>query len=190
MNTIGSTTTFVFLTYMVCMSSRPLTPSQVQQRRIIFICHSMGGIVVKKVRNRTLRLDLLLTSLQALIIALIDSEMYNNIRTSVTAILFLGTPHRGSEETGFPLVLTNIANVALVGTSRFVGSMRSDLIKSLEKDSKILKDISTNFRNQTRDIMIASFVEQKLTPPAKTRVRTPFQQCDHQCLMLTRSKDC
>ena len=96
--------------------------------------------------------------------------MYDNIRTSVTAILFLGTPHRGSEEARFPLVLASIANVALAGTSRFVGSMRSDLIKSLEKDSKILKDISTNFRNHTRDIKIASFIEQNRTPPAKNRV--------------------
>jgi hypothetical protein len=89
---------------------------------------------------------------------------------SVIAILFLGTPHRGSEETGFPLVLTSIANVALAGPSRFVGLMRSDLIKSLKKDSKILKDISTNFRNQTRDIKIASFIEQSRTPPSKNRV--------------------
>jgi hypothetical protein len=92
----------------------------------------------------------------------------------VTAILFLGTPHRGSEETGFPLVLTSIANVALAGTSRFIGSARSDLIKSLEKDSKMLKDISTNFRDQTRDIKIASFIEQNRIPPAKNRVPTPI----------------
>jgi ankyrin repeat domain-containing protein 50 len=100
--------------------------------------------------------------------------MYENIRMSVTAILFLGTPHRGSQETVFPLVLTSIANVALAGTSRFVGSMRSDLIKSLERDSKILKDVSTNFRNQTHDIKIASFIEQDRTPPAKNRACTPL----------------
>jgi hypothetical protein len=107
---------------------------------------------------------------------LIDNEIYENIQTSVIAILFLGTPHRGSQETGLPLVLTGIANVALAlsGTSRFVGSMGSDLIKLLEKDSKILKDISTSFRNQTRDIKIASFIEQNLTPPAKHRARTLF----------------
>jgi hypothetical protein len=105
--------------------------------------------------------------------------MYENIRTSVTAILFLGTPHRGSEETGFPLVLTAIANVALAGASRFVGSMRSDLIKSLERDSKILKDISTNFRHQTGDIKIASFIEQKRTPPANSRVTTSLSQYNY-----------
>jgi hypothetical protein len=92
----------------------------------------------------------------------------------VTGILFLSTPHRGSSQTQFPVVLTRIANVALSGSSRFVGAMRSDLIKALEKDSKILKDISTDFRNQTRSIKIASFIEQSLTPPANLRVRYSF----------------
>ena len=99
--------------------------------------------------------------------------MYYSVRKSVTAILFLGTPHRGSEEAFFPSALADIANVALVGTSRFVGSMRSDRIKSLQKDSKILKEISTHFRNQARGIKIASFIEQTANPPAKNRVLSP-----------------
>lgn len=86
-------------------------------------------------------------------------------------IFFLGTPHRGSSQTQLPMVLTNIANLALSGASRFVGGMRTDLVKSLQKDSPILKDISTNFRNQTRNIRIASFIEQEITPPANARVR-------------------
>ena len=81
-------------------------------------------------------------------------------------IFFLGTPHRGSSQTQLPLVLTSIANLALGGT------MRTDLIKSLQKDSLVLKDIATNFRNQTRHIRIASFVEQEKTPPALARVRS------------------
>jgi hypothetical protein len=99
--------------------------------------------------------------------------MYSSIHKSVTTILFLGTPHRGSEEGTFPSALADIANVALVGTSRFVGSMRSDRIKSLQKDPKILKEISTNFRKQTRGIKIASFIEQTANPPAKNRVLSP-----------------
>ena len=71
-------------------------------------------------------------------------------------------------------MLTSIANVALSGTSRFVGVMRSDLIKSLEKDSNILKELSTDFKNQAGTMKIASFIEQSLTPPAKSRVRYPF----------------
>jgi hypothetical protein len=91
----------------------------------------------------------------------------------MTGILFLSTPHRGSSETPFPTVLTSIANVALSGSSRFVGAMRPDLIKVLQKDSKILKEISTDFRNQTKSMKVASFIEQSLTPPAKLRVSYP-----------------
>lgn len=43
-------------------------------------------------------------------------------------------------------------------------------MKSLEKDSKVLKSISTNFRNQASKFKIVSFIEQKTTPPLKERV--------------------
>ena len=99
-----------------------------------------------------------------------EQNLYNSILNSVTAILFLATPHRGSEETSIPFILSSILNIALTGTSRLVGSMRSDLIKAIEKDSQILKDISTTFRNLTRNIKVASFIEQKITPPSKKRV--------------------
>ncbi|PMD49359.1 uncharacterized protein K444DRAFT_549306 [Hyaloscypha bicolor E] len=125
-----------------------------QTRPVIFACHSMGGLVVKK----------------ALVIAKIEDELFDPIRKSVAGILFLGTPHRGSSETQFPMILTSIANLALRGTSRFTGAMRSDLIEGLKKDSKSLKEISTSFRNQTRNMKIASFIEQSCTPPAKSRV--------------------
>jgi hypothetical protein len=48
--------------------------------------------------------------------------------------------------------------------------MRSDLIENLKKDSKVLEDIATNFRKQTNSLQIASFIEQDITPPLKSRV--------------------
>lgn len=97
---------------------------------------------------------------------------FKDLRESVAGICFLSTPHRGSSQTHLPIILTNIANFAISGTSRFTGVMRTDLIESLQKDSPILKDISTNFRNQTTNIRIASFIEQEMTPPANARVRS------------------
>ncbi|KFY81883.1 hypothetical protein V500_11000 [Pseudogymnoascus sp. VKM F-4518 (FW-2643)] len=151
-----------------------------QARPIIFICHSMGGIVVKNV----------------LITAKLDDEDFGNITKSVAGITFLSTPHRGSSQAGFPALLATVANVELSGTSRYVGSMRSDLIKSLEKGSKSLNDISTNFRNQIGNMKIASFIELDKTPPAnklivdefsgimgvpKERI-IPMQGCDHRTI--------
>ncbi|OBT96248.1 hypothetical protein VE01_05769 [Pseudogymnoascus verrucosus] len=158
-----------------------------QARRIIFICHSMGGIVVKK----------------ALIIAKNEDLLYDNTRKSVVGIAFLSTPHRGSSQTELPLVLANIANVVLSGVGRYVGSMRSDLIKSLEKDSMGLKDISTNFRDQTENMKIASFYELKTTPPvnklivdkisgimdvARERI-IPMPGCDHRTICRFPRRD-
>jgi ankyrin repeat domain-containing protein 50 len=101
---------------------------------------------------------------------LIDAEDYANIRDSVIGILFLGTPHRGSSTTQLPQVLANITNAALAGATRHTGQIRADLLKSLEKDSGVLKTLSTNFRNQASNIKIVSFIEQKTTPPFKQRV--------------------
>lgn len=88
--------------------------------------------------------------------------------------MFLATPHRGSSETQYLGMLAGIANLAVnkSGVARLLGRSRSDLIKTLEKDSQILLDISTQFRNQMRNIKIASAIEQKLTPPAKSLVRS------------------
>ncbi|KAH0558568.1 hypothetical protein GP486_004775 [Trichoglossum hirsutum] len=123
-----------------------------RHRSIIFVCHSMGGIVVKK----------------ALIIAALEPQHFINIRESTTAILFLGTPHRGSSTTELPKVL---ANIARIGTCWLTGLMKTELLRSLAKGSKELEEISIAFRNQAASMRIVSFVEQKATPPFSERVR-------------------
>lgn len=70
------------------------------------------------------------------------------------------------------MMLGGIANTALAGTSRFIGHMRTDLIKSLEKDSANLREISVDFMNQMGNMKIASFIEHVVIPPAKSRVHT------------------
>jgi hypothetical protein len=103
-----------------------------------------------------------------LIIAALEPQYFINIRESTTAILFLGTPHRGSSTTELPKVL---ANIVRIGTSRFTGFIRQDLLRSLAKGSKELGEISIAFRTQVASIRIVSFVEQKATPPFSGRVR-------------------
>ncbi|KAH0562180.1 hypothetical protein GP486_003124 [Trichoglossum hirsutum] len=110
------------------------------------------------------------TEEKALITARLDAEDYGDITNSVSAILFLATPHRGSETTQLPKVLAEIANLALTGTSLFIGRNRTDLIGFLERDSEGLKRISTDFRNQMGDMKIASFIETSITPPSRTRI--------------------
>lgn len=105
---------------------------------------------------------------------MIDAEDYANIQDSVIGILFLATPHKGSSTIQYPWVLANVVNTALAPSSRFTGRMRDDLLKSLKRDSDVLENISTSFRNQAINIKIISFIEQNITLPFKERVSNFF----------------
>lgn len=79
--------------------------------------------------------------IKALIIARLDAEDYGHITESISAILFLATPHQGSNQTQLPMVVGSIVNIALTGTSRIIGSIRADLIEA----RKGLRKLETNF---------------------------------------------
>ena len=96
---------------------------------------------------------------QALTVARLDAKDYPFIQNSVKGILFLSTPHRGSDSVKWPLVLANILNASSLGLAR------KDLLKSLERNSEELLSISKNFRNQVEGVRIISFYEQNTTPP-------------------------
>ncbi|MCJ1279947.1 Kinesin light chain 3 [Puttea exsequens] len=64
-------------------------------RPLMLIAHSLGGIVVK----------------QALLQARLEPQ-YHSIRDSTFGLIFLGTPHRGSDKATYGKVLANIAQFA------------------------------------------------------------------------------
>lgn len=66
--------------------------SEETERPLIFIAHSLGGIVVK----------------QALPQARLEPQ-YQSICDAILGIIFFGTPHRGSEKALYGKVLANIA---------------------------------------------------------------------------------
>ncbi|TGO23957.1 hypothetical protein BPAE_0116g00180 [Botrytis paeoniae] len=116
-----------------------------RKRRIIFICHSMGGIVLKKA-----------------LIKAVDNNLYKNTFDSTSAILFLATPHMGSDETKIPLSVANFANGCLSVPMRLSGRVRDDLIMPLARGSHILRDVQQTFKEKKlyEGISIASFQEQ------------------------------
>ncbi|TGO08253.1 hypothetical protein BTUL_0219g00220 [Botrytis tulipae] len=116
-----------------------------QKRRVIFICHSMGGIVLKKA-----------------LVKAVDNNLYKNIFDSTSAILFLATPHMGSDETKTPLSVANFANGFLSVPMRLSGRVRDDLIMPLARGSHILRDVQQTFKEKKlyEGISIASFQEQ------------------------------
>ncbi|KAA6406365.1 MAG: hypothetical protein FRX48_09849 [Lasallia pustulata] len=98
---------------------------------IIFIVHSMGGLVVKK----------------AYLLGQID-ENYQGIVKAISAIMFLGTPHRG----------TNLAE--LLNKVLFVSFQSSkSFIDDLNRSSPALEELNEQFRHVAPRLSIVSFYE-------------------------------
>ncbi|KAK5660882.1 hypothetical protein OQA88_12253 [Cercophora sp. LCS_1] len=106
-------------------------------RPVIFICHSLGGIVCK----------------QAVVRAMED-ERYRTLRGCLRGIMFFGTPHRGSDVAGWATVLGGVLKVGMAGTSTNTG-----LVKDLERGSRVLEGIGEAFVNAGRELVVFSFYE-------------------------------
>ena len=105
----------------------------------IFICHSLGGIVFKK----------------ALTLAVLVPD-YKVLLGQVKAVVFMGTPHRGSRISSYVTPLTRIVNAAL-----FTPAVRSTLIGSLQSLSRDLSEIAEMAAVPLSKIPAISFYEQK-----------------------------
>jgi len=109
----------------------------------------------------------LMQHLQALIIANEDNR-YRDVLAATSAVLFLGTPHRGaSGTTDMGKLVGNIINVCLYvsGGRGLTGDTKTHLLDTLSANSSALKDIAMSFRNRSRDLKIVTFYETETTPP-------------------------
>lgn len=102
-----------------------------EHRPLIFIAHSLGGIVCK----------------QALIMAKEDPKFMDLLQSTI-GVLFFGTPHRGARGTpdlGIFLgdILQTLFNVS--GTRLFLGGVRNDLFKTLKANSPDLRRVTASF---------------------------------------------
>ncbi|CAN9157928.1 unnamed protein product [Alternaria alternata] len=112
---------------------------------IIFIVHSMGGLVVKK----------------AYILGQSDDE-YSEMLKSVNAIMFLSTPHRGSN---LAEILNRILSASLLRYSP------KQYVADLQKNSPALEDINEQFRKFAPKLQIVSFYETLETAVGPKKVR-------------------
>lgn len=106
-------------------------------RPIIFICHSLGGIVVKKA-----------------IIKAHERDRYHDLLQSIHGVMFFGTPHRGSSLANWSTVLGNIASVASFGSKT-----NWKLSQNLQTESGQLHEISKSFVDRAKALQIISFYE-------------------------------
>ncbi|KAH6620692.1 hypothetical protein B0J18DRAFT_430434 [Chaetomium sp. MPI-SDFR-AT-0129] len=114
---------------------------------IIFLCHSLGGIVVKRA----------LCYAQTRTGPKVAHE--HAIFTHTYGILFFGTPHHGTSKA------TWLAYLKLAGAAATLGmaSRRSDLVAALEHESETLQNITDFFVPLTPQFRIFYFWEQKKT---------------------------
>ncbi|OAL28874.1 hypothetical protein AYO20_09354 [Fonsecaea nubica] len=110
---------------------------------IIFVAHSMGGLVAKK----------------AFILGQHD-EHYHDLIQAVSAIVFLSTPHRGSD---LAESLNRILSVCIGLSSR-------EFVSELAKNSQTLQEINEQFRNLASRLSIVSFFETLKTAIGLSRV--------------------
>ncbi|KAI2469436.1 hypothetical protein F4781DRAFT_216030 [Annulohypoxylon bovei var. microspora] len=98
---------------------------------IVFIAHSLGGLLVKDAIARS-----------------------NSLRLRTRSIIFLGTPHRGSSYAGWAMIASNIASLALQDANE-------KILKALDVDSEVLDNIHEKFIDvvATSTIKIYSFQE-------------------------------
>ncbi|KAI1076580.1 hypothetical protein F5B20DRAFT_555609 [Whalleya microplaca] len=107
------------------------------ERPIIFICHSLGGLVFK----------------QAFIRAQ-ESKSYIGLKNKFGGVMFFGTPHRGSQLASWASIIAKILKSASFGTTTNL-----QLAEDLEPQSRILDYISASFRNQSSNLRIISCYE-------------------------------
>lgn len=105
----------------------------------IFICHSLGGILVKR--------------------ALIDarqSSQFQNVYKLTSGILFLGTPHRGSSSADL------VSTLAKISGGRF--GLNHELLRDLRSHSDQANDINRIFAHVVAErLQIGSFYETRPT---------------------------
>ncbi|KAI1179612.1 hypothetical protein F4777DRAFT_533292 [Nemania sp. FL0916] len=118
------------------------------EKPIIFLCHSLGGLVVKRALSYSHSRS---------------SDKMAHLHTIFACtygILFFGTPHRGSSKASLLLTLQKLTSVTL---PRRFGRVERGLVKALEEESETLQNITDYFTPLMKDFHIHFFWEQQKT---------------------------
>ncbi|KAI9701793.1 MAG: hypothetical protein M1836_001137 [Candelina mexicana] len=110
---------------------------KVPNRPIIFVCHSLGGIVVKEALVEAKR-----------------NKTYNSIREATYAIVFFATPHQGGADS--KVTLGNIAASVARGVLQ---NPDNTFMEALKKNSLFEESLIRTFRSELESYRICSFFE-------------------------------
>ncbi|KAL3480031.1 hypothetical protein BJX99DRAFT_254916 [Aspergillus californicus] len=106
-----------------------------KDRPIIFIAHSLGGILIKE--------------------ALVQAKLGNtcgSIRTATYGIAFFGTPHRGSH-------LAKMGETVAKAVRAFLRTPNNTFINALKEDDLYANELSANFQQLLEDYKYINFYE-------------------------------
>ncbi|KAF5862715.1 hypothetical protein ETB97_011257 [Aspergillus alliaceus] len=118
------------------------------ERPIIFLCHGLGGIIVKKA------LAISATSTSAKLAHL------HSIITSTFGLIFFGTPHEGIEKGKWCLLLRGLKGIL---------KEQSQLFAAIEKNSETLQNITEQFTPLVKQFYIHNFWETVATARGLTK---------------------
>ena len=117
------------------------------QNPIIWVCHSLGGIIAKR------------ALLYANDVRDPELEFCRSIYVSTYAMIFLGTPHEGSNLAPWAQVLQGMSGVI----PRRMFDSEPVLLKTLKKDNVVLQEINSHFLDIYRRFKIHMVRENKKT---------------------------
>ncbi|KAL5089104.1 hypothetical protein Trisim1_005960 [Trichoderma cf. simile WF8] len=122
---------------LASINSSRRTPEE-KQRPIVFVCHSLGGLVFKKAIIKGHEWD----------------TFYGSINKKICGVVFFGTPHKGSKLASWDTIGTRITQAVTLG---FASS--PSFVEGLVVDSQMLKQISESFVPRAGAYKIRSFYE-------------------------------
>ncbi|KXJ84660.1 hypothetical protein Micbo1qcDRAFT_181462 [Microdochium bolleyi] len=121
------------------------------RRSTIFVCHSLGSLVCK----------------QALVFAHMDRKRYGSVLNSTIGVVFMGTPHCGSNLADLGDIVGRVVNFLSATTTLGAVSsvIKRDLLTALAYDSRSLQELDLSVRQVLGKIMVTSFYELLPQPP-------------------------
>ncbi|KAE8452345.1 hypothetical protein EG329_001045 [Mollisiaceae sp. DMI_Dod_QoI] len=123
--------------------------SKVEQARpMVVICHSLGGLLFK----------------QALSICHSD-PIYREMIDKFLGVVFMGTPHGGSDVAFWASYAGKLLNIVTFGTRT-----NKDLLLLLRKDSTFLGSLSQKFKAQCDSLQVLTFYETEKFPLLNCRI--------------------
>ncbi|KAI0101579.1 hypothetical protein GGR51DRAFT_529441 [Nemania sp. FL0031] len=109
-----------------------------KKRRIVFVAHSLGGILVKK----------------AMVLAQERYRIYGDLLSKIHGVVFLGTPHRGSDLAWWATFAANMLKAVQLGRGT-----NTAYVSGLRRNSEEFAHISQQWVERSADLQIRTFYE-------------------------------